>query len=172
MASAVIGGTASVIGGGKFANGAQTGAFGYLFNRLAHIGVSGRVPFLGGGSASLGVSWQDGQLDAGLIFEGDIPAVNAGKMLGKASVEAGYQPGDFDSARGSMDTQVQAHYKMVGGSYSYDTNTKTFSGASVSVGPGLGLSVSGIRTNTISVRQVYREVARPAWNWFKERVGQ
>ena len=66
----------------------------YLFNHLAHIGVSGRVPFLGGGSASLGVSWQDGQLDAGLIFEGDIPAVNAGKMLGKASVEAGYQPGN------------------------------------------------------------------------------
>ncbi len=30
--SAVAGGTASVLGGGKFANGAETGAFGYLFN--------------------------------------------------------------------------------------------------------------------------------------------
>jgi hypothetical protein len=29
---AVVGGTISVIGGGKFANGAQTGAFRYLFN--------------------------------------------------------------------------------------------------------------------------------------------
>jgi RHS repeat-associated protein len=29
-------GTASVIGGGKFANGAMTGAFGYLFNYLQH----------------------------------------------------------------------------------------------------------------------------------------
>ena len=29
---AVIGGTISVVGGGKFANGAQTGAFRYLFN--------------------------------------------------------------------------------------------------------------------------------------------
>jgi hypothetical protein len=28
---AVVGGTISVIGGGKFANGAQTGAFRYLF---------------------------------------------------------------------------------------------------------------------------------------------
>lgn len=32
----VIGGTASVLGGGKFANGAQTAAFGYLFNHCAH----------------------------------------------------------------------------------------------------------------------------------------
>jgi hypothetical protein len=38
VASAVIGGTASVMGGGKFANGAQTGAFGYLFNYCAHGG--------------------------------------------------------------------------------------------------------------------------------------
>ncbi len=32
---AVIGGTISVVGGGKFANGAQTGAFRYLFNESA-----------------------------------------------------------------------------------------------------------------------------------------
>jgi hypothetical protein len=32
---AVIGGTISVVGGGKFANGAQTGAFRYLFNDSA-----------------------------------------------------------------------------------------------------------------------------------------
>jgi len=32
MRNAVIGGVASVAGGGKFANGAITGAFGYMFN--------------------------------------------------------------------------------------------------------------------------------------------
>ncbi len=32
FAHAVVGGTASVLGGGRFANGAQTGAFSYLFN--------------------------------------------------------------------------------------------------------------------------------------------
>lgn len=32
----VAGGTASVLGGGKFANGAQTAAFGYLFNYCMH----------------------------------------------------------------------------------------------------------------------------------------
>lgn len=36
ISSAVIGGTASVIGGGKFENGAATAAFGYLFNYCAH----------------------------------------------------------------------------------------------------------------------------------------
>ncbi len=35
VTGAVIGGTASVIGGGKFANGALTTAFGYLFNQAA-----------------------------------------------------------------------------------------------------------------------------------------
>jgi hypothetical protein len=39
---AVIGGTISMIGGGKFANGAQTGAFRYLFNDSAeHFFASG-----------------------------------------------------------------------------------------------------------------------------------
>jgi hypothetical protein len=33
---AIIGGTASVLGGGKFANGAVTAAFGYLYNELLH----------------------------------------------------------------------------------------------------------------------------------------
>ena len=35
---AVIGGTISVVGGGKFSNGAQTGAFRYLFNEGMHHG--------------------------------------------------------------------------------------------------------------------------------------
>jgi len=36
---AVLGGTASVLGGGKFGNGAMTGAFGYLFNCGMHPGT-------------------------------------------------------------------------------------------------------------------------------------
>jgi RHS repeat-associated protein len=36
MRAAVIGGTVSVIGGGKFANGARTAAYQYLFNKCAH----------------------------------------------------------------------------------------------------------------------------------------
>ena len=37
--SGVVGGLASVAGGGKFENGAVTGAFGYLFNQAAHSGT-------------------------------------------------------------------------------------------------------------------------------------
>ncbi len=36
-ASAVLGGTVSEIGGGKFANGAVTGAYSMIFNELAHL---------------------------------------------------------------------------------------------------------------------------------------
>jgi len=36
VAAAVVGGTASAIGGGKFANGAVSGAFTYMFNHAAH----------------------------------------------------------------------------------------------------------------------------------------
>lgn len=37
MAAGVVGGTASELGGGKFANGAYTGAFGRLYNDEAGI---------------------------------------------------------------------------------------------------------------------------------------
>ncbi|SFV02101.1 RHS repeat-associated core domain-containing protein [Polaromonas sp. YR568] len=36
VSHAIVGGTASVLGGGKFENGAVTAAFGYLFNELRH----------------------------------------------------------------------------------------------------------------------------------------
>jgi RHS repeat-associated protein len=36
IAAAVVGGTASAVGGGKFANGAVSGAFTYIFNKVAH----------------------------------------------------------------------------------------------------------------------------------------
>lgn len=36
ISAAIVGGTASAVGGGKFANGAISGAFTYLFNRAAH----------------------------------------------------------------------------------------------------------------------------------------
>ncbi len=38
----VLGGTAAELGGGKFANGATTAAFGYLFNYCAHNGCFNR----------------------------------------------------------------------------------------------------------------------------------
>src|SRR5262249_4408965 len=48
---ATAGGLASVAGGGKFANGAVTGAFGYMFNDLA-IGADGRPKYSPGSGAT------------------------------------------------------------------------------------------------------------------------
>lgn len=42
VVTTTVGGTASVLGGGKFANGATTAAFGYLFNFCAHNGCFDR----------------------------------------------------------------------------------------------------------------------------------
>jgi hypothetical protein len=44
LQAAFIGGTMSVIGGGKFANGAQTGAFQYLFNYMSNKWLRATVP--------------------------------------------------------------------------------------------------------------------------------
>lgn len=41
MATIVAGGTTSAIGGGRFANGALSAAYGYLFNELMHSGYGG-----------------------------------------------------------------------------------------------------------------------------------
>ena len=55
VTASVIGGTASVLGGGKFANGAVTGAVGYLFNALLHAdgwdSPNGRGPNMRGTDA-------------------------------------------------------------------------------------------------------------------------
>jgi RHS repeat-associated protein len=49
---AIIGGTASVLGGGKFANGAVTAAFGYLFNELQHTSGTTDQRYHSGGYAT------------------------------------------------------------------------------------------------------------------------
>jgi hypothetical protein len=52
--TAVVGGTASVLGGGKFANGALTASFGYLFNELMHSAAEARAKY---GKGTVGHHW-------------------------------------------------------------------------------------------------------------------
>ena len=59
MVSAVIGGTASMLGGGKFQNGAMTGAFGYLFNHEDHIGETVEIDDPDDGMLSMGSNKPD-----------------------------------------------------------------------------------------------------------------
>jgi hypothetical protein len=54
VASAVLGGVGSVAGGGKFANGAVTGAFGYMFNACG-ADPHGCLKWGAGGGFTLGV---------------------------------------------------------------------------------------------------------------------
>jgi hypothetical protein len=120
-----------------------------------------RIPFLWAGSASSGVSYHNGELDAGLLLQGDIPGTSVGGALGRGGLSFGYQTGDFYSNRGSMEMTIEAHYVNYGLSISQDAATKDFSGASITFGPGLGAAVVGTKSNTISVRQVWGEIVRP-----------
>ena len=74
----------------------------YLFNHLGSVGVSGRIPFIGGGSMRVGISYYQGEWDAGFIMEGDLKATSASKMIGGARLEAAYDTGNFDTQRGNF----------------------------------------------------------------------
>jgi hypothetical protein len=116
----------------------------------------------------VGVSYYNGEWDAGLIMEGDIKATSASKFLGGSRIEAGYDTGNFDTQRGNLNTRVDVGVGKGGASVSWDTKTGEFSGASIGVGPQVGVSVGGSNTNTISVRQVYREIIAPVVDKVKQ----
>jgi len=82
--SAVVGGVASVAGGGKFANGAITGAFGYLFNNAAGALRGGQIGgWIGGGLAGL-LGAETGPLDALIIAGGRAGGILLGAAIGDA----------------------------------------------------------------------------------------
>jgi hypothetical protein len=60
VANSVLGGVASVAGGGKFANGAVTAAFGYMYNATMHIGGSAEVPGLVAEGVTAAYRWFTG----------------------------------------------------------------------------------------------------------------
>ncbi len=76
VANAVVGGLASVAGGGKFENGAVTGAFGYMFNGAAGRLIGGRI----------------GAILAGLL------GIESGPGAAAAAVAGGYIGGEAGSA--------------------------------------------------------------------------
>jgi RHS repeat-associated protein len=115
------------------------------------VGGNVRIPFIGGATHSLGISYFNGQWDAGLIVNADIPLLSAGKMMGRASVDVGLQSGDFCTNEKSYQQNFQAGYKALGGSIQRDENG--VSGGGISVGPQLGVSVSGQSSSTLSIRK-------------------
>jgi hypothetical protein len=82
VANAVLGGLASVAGGGKFANGAITGAFGYLFNACgAQFGCTG-VGLLSGAGAGATAALGCDVVTVGVCAFGNPLIVAGGAFVG------------------------------------------------------------------------------------------
>jgi hypothetical protein len=148
----VVGAVASRLGGGKYENGAMSAAFEYLFNHLATVGVSIKIPFIGGAKFSVGVSYEKSEWDAGLVIESDVLTASAGRMLGKAAVEAGYQTGDIRSNNASYSVDAAIGVIKGGASFQRDLKDDQISGGAISIGPQLGASVGAKKTATLSLR--------------------
>ena len=80
--NAVLGGAASVAGGGKFANGAITGAFGYLFNNQAGRTAGGIIGAIIGGIVT-------GPEDVALEVAGHVAGSAFGDWLTGPDIPAG-----------------------------------------------------------------------------------
>jgi len=99
-ASMVVGGTTSVIGGGKFANGARTAAFGYLFNSSRDY-IEGSA----GGAGLAAAGGTIGILGLGEAIEsvwdwfkgGQDDAKNVTSSAGQATSPGGMPDGDDDN---------------------------------------------------------------------------
>lgn len=124
-AATVVGGTANVIGGGKFANGALTASAGYLFNQLGSRRVMqqptvdghGGMPGGGGGGAARGLSRPDAVIAETLAGKGNPTStttlsaddlLNAGiKFLGPGYKQIGKpNSGVFRSADGTRQFRI------------------------------------------------------------------
>jgi len=97
VASATVGGVGSVLGGGKFENGAVTGAFGYLFNQAAHEGRQPGVPgpfdiLQPGTSTNNGwVSWVQAQVAGiGDSLDGSVASVHGNSADSMRGTEVYY----------------------------------------------------------------------------------
>jgi YD repeat-containing protein len=97
-ASAIVGGLASVAGGGKFENGAVTAAFGYLFNAARGAAIGGNVTAIAFGLAG---AWT-GPLDPVLILTGRI----VGGIVGSAIEDWAFQENAPSEGRKLPDDRI------------------------------------------------------------------
>lgn len=110
------------------------------------------------------MSYENGEWDAGLIIDSDIPAIHMGKMIGKATLDMSYQTGDFKSNAGEQSMNFEAGAYGVGANIQRGPNG--VSGGSVSFGPQLGASVGGQQTRTMSYRTHVAPLADKLKQWF------
>jgi hypothetical protein len=157
VTTAIVGGTASAIGGGKFANGAKQAAFGYLFNHLVSIGYQVSAPKLGSVNYSFGISYDDGKWDAGLFREVSFTAISTGVGFGGIGLNAGWQSGSFMSNNGTYSEAYSAGWALWGGGF--QKNGEDLSGISVRYGRQYGFDIAPQKFETI---YSYTRDLRPA----------
>ncbi|MCF3945758.1 RHS repeat-associated core domain-containing protein [Acidiphilium iwatense] len=136
LTASVTGGIGSVIGGGKFANGAETGAFGYLFNRCSSgcftrisASINATLAYIFGDSlsASVGVNWpNDGHLSELQLF-------------GEVSEDPLIGVGAYAGIGGSVSFSDHASLYSAG----ITNEVNLYGEGDVGAGPGGGLSVTG-----------------------------
>jgi len=112
--SAILGGVGSVLGGGKFANGAETGAFGYLFNMVPHVGTPAQQ------AAAQRAGWNliRGTLEVGaFIFGGEVIDVARAALWGTEEVISAVELGRVGEAavRGAYDIGQPTAIDVAGG---------------------------------------------------------
>jgi RHS repeat-associated protein len=114
--TAIAGGTASVIGGGKFANGAFQGAIAYLFNYLGHCGQAGNCMNREGYSPK--------RYDDGIICNGKIATCG--------DPHSSYSgPGDYGFHDVKESSKMSLRVAPFALDYSLDSGWPTFVGYSI-----------------------------------------
>ncbi|MDR3564806.1 MAG: hypothetical protein P4N59_25705, partial [Negativicutes bacterium] len=161
---ATAGGLASVAGGGKFANGAVTGAFGYLFNATLHVGGSVEIPGFAANAITSAYQWLTG--DGSFVMGNGISVGAVVQYTGAADKAAGqtvpYDAGLYAqvsapaggaeipslnlSASGELGVGTGTiHGTFDGLSYNYNVMVGSVGGTATYVqGPNGNLTLSGV----------------------------
>jgi RHS repeat-associated protein len=172
-----LGGVASVAGGGKFSNGAVTGAFGYLFNEIAYRGFSAQIPEWmrqsvnwiagqdllpnNGGIVGIAVSWPGftgGNLDLGVFAQVTLPGAELSWGTGFYGYQTGGGAGSVQDMQGpGAQVSVTAGGKNVSVNVNGSGEQPSLAGSTISYGSGGGLQVqvAPTYTSTLTLRDIY-----------------
>jgi RHS repeat-associated protein len=174
--AAMVGGTVAVLDGGKFANGAVTGAFSYAFNDALHPSANERATSHASGSERDPYSLDDAfsgrfQVNVGEVFgEGPkIYDVFGTPQLGVSGTCCGVGPGvGFDYVNGVFSPNVGLSAPFQLGSIGYGGS---FSNGQVGMSGSVRVfSVEASQSASVNVPRLYQRVEQSIYRWMG--VGQ
>jgi hypothetical protein len=162
----IIGGTASVIGGGKFQNGAATGAFVGAYNglremligRLAHAAIEQDIISRNGGYPA---GWQDEYSVPGASRRADLAHLGAGMAF-----EIKPDTANMNAAATQLRETAAANGLAVGNSRIFTmTGQVSVLGHTVPYAPAIGAGLDGIIVYNVpgSLAQAVGQALTQAW---------